>query len=256
MDLSTAIKHAIDGTAVLFLGSGASAGAKPLVGDKFLTGRELAVELSGPAGLTPPSEDLNFAAQRYRKTVGDRKLVEFLQGHFSVSEVTEAHRRLVEIPWHGIYTTNYDNVLERAFADRKRKLVPITPDQDTKDHTRQTNSLLHINGYIDTLTSESLGGSFKLTNTSYLTEAFAKSNWAFVFRRNLETARAVIFVGYSMYDIDIQRVMFGGDALKEKTIFIERAGKTRAEIESSIQIDFGEVFPVGLDGFWKEFDRI
>ena len=256
MDLHTAIKHAIDGTAVLFLGSGASVGATPIVGEKFLTGRELAVELSGFAGLKPPSEDLNFAAQRYRKVVSDAKLVELLQGYFSASTVTESHRRLSEIRWHGIYTTNYDNVIERAFSERKRKLVPLTPDQDTRYHTSHKNGILHINGYIDTLTPSTLGTSFKLTNTSYLTEAFANSNWSFVFRRNLETARAIIFLGYSMYDIDIQRIMFGGDALKDKTIFIEQAGKSKEEVESSLQIDFGEVFPIGLEGFWNEYDII
>lgn len=256
MDLTTAIKHAIDGRAVLFLGSGASAGAKPIGADKFLTGRELAMLLSGHAGLTPPSEDLNFASQRYRKVRGDRSLVELLQSLFSVSEVTEAHRRLSEIPWHGIYTTNYDNVLERAFSDRKKKLVPITPDQDTKGHTSKKNCALHINGYIDTLTPEALTSSFKLTNTSYLTEAFSKSNWSFIFRRTLETAKSIIFVGYSMYDIDIQRILFGGEALKDKTIFIERAGKPQDEIDSSIQVDFGSVFPIGLNGFWLEYDKV
>ncbi len=256
MDLHTAIKHAIDGKAVLFLGSGASIGAKPIVGEKFLTGRELAVLLSEPAGLKPPSEDLNFAAQRYRKVAGDTKLVELLQGLFSASTVSESHHRLSEIKWHGIYTTNYDNVVEKAFAERKKKLVPLTPDQDTRDHTRHKNSILHINGYIDSLTPSALGTSFKLTNTSYMTEAFAKSNWSFVFRRNLEAARAIIFLGYSMYDIDIQRIMFGGDALKDKTIFIERVGKSKEEIESSLQVDFGEVFPIGLDGFWNEYDII
>ncbi len=256
MDLHTAIKHAIDGKAVLFLGSGASVGARPIVGDKFLTGRELAVLLSEPAGLKPPSEDLNFAAQRYRKVVSDAKFVELLQGYFSASTVTESHCRLSEINWHGIYTTNYDNVIERAFADRQKKLIPLTPDQDTRNHTNHKNSILHINGYIDKLTPSALGTSFKLTNTSYLTEAFANSNWSFVFRRNLETARAIIFLGYSMYDIDIQRIMFGGDALKNKTIFIEKLDKSREEIESSLQFDFGEVFPIGLDGFWKEYDII
>lgn len=256
MDLSTAIKHAIDGNAVLFLGSGASFGSKPIEGDSFLTGRELAIKLSEFAEITPLSEDLNFASQRYRKVFGDTKLIELLQKLFSVSEVTDSHRRISEIKWHGIYTTNYDNVLERAFADRKKKLVPITPDQDTSDYTSQKNTILHINGYIDKLNSESLSSNFKLTNTSYLTEAFAKSNWAFVFRRSLETARAIIFIGYSMYDIDIQRILFGGDSLKEKTIFIERNGKTKKEIESSVQIDFGEVYPIGLDGFWGEYDRV
>lgn len=256
MDLSTAIRHAIDGHAVLFIGSGASVGAKPLIGDKFLTGRELAQHLSGLAGLSPPTDDLNFAAQRYRKSIGETKLVELLQGLFSVSEVTDLHRRFCDIPWNGIYTTNYDNVLERCYADRKKKLVPITPDQDRRDHTSRKSFALHINGYIDTLTADSLDNSFKLTNTSYLTEAFQKSNWSFVFRRNLETARAIIFIGYSMYDIDIQRIMYGGDALKSKTIFIERSGKTSAEIESSLQIDFGDVFPIGLEGFWREYDSV
>ncbi len=256
MDLYTAIKHAIDGRAVLFLGSGASAGAKPIGADKFFTGRQLALLLSEHVELTPPSEDLNFASQRYRKVFGDRKLVELLQKLFSVSEVSDQHRRLSEIPWHGLYTTNYDNVLERAYSDRNKKLVPITPDQDTKDHTSKKNSILHINGYIDTLTPDALSNSFKLTNTSYLTEAFAKSNWSFVFRRNLETAKAIIFIGYSMYDLDIQRVLFSGDALKEKTIFIERAGKPQAEIDSSIQIDFGSVFPIGLNGFWSAYDNV
>lgn len=255
MDLDTAIKHAIDGRAVLFLGSGASVGAKPIEGEKFLTGRELAIRLSNDIKLSPPSDDLNFASQRFRKCVGDSKLVELLQNLFSVSEVADEHRRLSEVPWCGLYTTNYDNVLERAYSDCKKKLVPTTPDQDIKDYITK-NSVLHINGYIDRLTSDSLNNSFKLTNTSYLTEAFAKSNWSFIFRRNLETAKAVIFIGYSMYDLDIQRILFGGDALKEKTVFIEYEGKPQEEIESSIQIDFGEVFPIGLKGFWAAYDVV
>jgi len=54
MDLYTAIKHAIDGRAVLFLGSGSSAGAKPIGADTFLTGRQLALLLSEHVELTPP----------------------------------------------------------------------------------------------------------------------------------------------------------------------------------------------------------
>jgi hypothetical protein len=256
MKLETAIRQAIDGTAVLFLGSGASQGAQPLVGDNFLTGRELAAHLSRLANVVPPSEDLNFAAQKYRTKIGDSQLVALLQGLFSAKTVTDSHRRLSEIPWKAIYTTNYDNVIERAYADKKKKLVAITPDLDSREFTARANSVLHINGFIDTLTTEALNGSFKLTNTSYLTESFSKSNWSFLFRRSLETARSVIFVGYSMYDLDIQRILYAGEDLKAKTIFIERADKTREEIENSLQIDFGSIYPIGLEGFWREFDKI
>lgn len=256
MELTAALQHAIDGNAVLFLGSGASAGAKPVLGDKFLTGRELAVHLSTLAKVTPPSEDLNFAAQRYRKKIGDVKLVELLQGLFSVSEVAKHHQRMSEIPWKGIYTTNYDNVLERAYADKKKKLTAVTPDQDSREFTARRNVVVHINGYIETLTTEALNEGFKLTNTSYLTESFSKSNWSFLFRRAIETARAVIFIGYSMYDLDIQRILFAGDDSKSKTIFIERDGKSIEEIDNSIQIDFGNVLPIGIDGFLNEFDVV
>lgn len=256
MELATAIKHAIDGNAVLFLGSGFSVGAKPITGDTFLTGRELSVLLSRECGMNPPSEDLNFSAQRYRKKFSDSTIVSLLQGLYSASSVSEAHRRFSEVPWRSIYTTNYDNVLERAFSDRKKKLLPVTPDLDTREYTSRRNVVVHINGYIDTLTSESLNTSFKLTNTSYLTESFSRSNWSFLFRRSLETCRALFFFGYSMYDLDIQRIIYANEDLKAKTIFIDRPGKTAEEIESSIQIDFGEVLPIGLDGFWQAYDTI
>ena len=39
MDLSDAIRHALDGNALLFTGAGFSQGAKPTGSDKFLNGR-------------------------------------------------------------------------------------------------------------------------------------------------------------------------------------------------------------------------
>jgi len=256
MDLTAAIKHAIDGNAILFLGSGASVGAKPLKGERFLTGRELAKYLSNLLALKPCSEDLNFVAQRFIQKLGERKLIEELQNLFTVSQTSELHRRLSEINWKGIYTTNYDNVIETAFAERKKKLTPVTLDDDPKEYAMGANVVLHINGYIDCLKSQSLDSGFKLTNTSYLTESFSKSNWSFVFRRHLEMAGAIFFIGYSMYDIDIQRILFAGDELRNKIVFVERNGLSKEEIDSSIQVDFGEVFPVGLKGFWQSYDLI
>jgi len=256
MDLSTALKHAINGNALLFLGSGFSVGAKPIKGDNFLTGRELAKYLSKECLLNPISDDLSFAAQRYRRAFSDEKLIEELTDLFTASSVTNNHKRFSEIPWKSIFTTNYDNVLERAFLENRKRLNAITLSNDTNEYTTKKNIVVHINGYIDSLNSESLNDSFKLTNTSYLTESFSKSNWSFLFRRYLEACSSIIFVGYSMYDLDIQRIIYEYDTKREKTIFIERPGLTEDEIKSSIQYDFGTVLPIGLDGFWQEFDNI
>ena len=112
MDLNTAIKHAIDGNAMLFTGSGFSGGARPLEGDTFLTGRGLAKRLYEECGIAPPDDDLYYAAKRYRKTRSDEEFVELLQHLFTARSVSPYHTRFSEINWKGIFTTNYDDVLE------------------------------------------------------------------------------------------------------------------------------------------------
>lgn len=257
MKIEDAIKHAIDGNALLFLGSGFSVEATPIKGDKFLTGKGLAIHLYKECRMSPPpNEELNYAAQKYEKKMGANKLVEELQNLFTASEVHPHHERFAEINWQAIYTTNYDDVLEKAFAKRKKKIIPITIDKDSPEYTSKKNVCIHINGYIDTLTTESLNQSFKLTNTSYLTEEFSKSNWSFMFRRFLESCQIIIFIGYSFYDIDIQRIIYADSSLKEKIIFIEPDFKKLEDYEDTIQEEFGTIEPIGINGFWKKYDEI
>lgn len=258
MILNDAIKHAINGNAMLFVGSGFSVGATSLEGNEFLTGKQLARRLYQECGLTPPDDDLYYAAQRYRKKFDDDSLVVLLQNLFTTKTVSDNQKRFSEISWKGIFTTNYDDVLEVAFnsAPKPKKIKPITIDKDTNLYTSRTNCCVHINGYIDELTRDSFNKSFKLTNASYLTEEFSKSNWSFIFRKALESSRSIIFVGYSMYDLDIGRILYADKELKDKTIFIEREGVSSDYLENSIQNEFGEIFPVGLSGFWDAYDKV
>lgn len=258
MTLNEALKHAINGNAMLFIGSGFSVGATSLEGKEFPTGKQLARRLYKECGMMPPDDDLYYAAQRYRRKFDDDSLVTLLQRLFTTKIVSENQKRFSEIPWTGIFTTNYDDVLETAFSSspNPKKLKPITIDQDTNLYTSRRNCCVHINGYIDDLTRSSFDNSFKLTNTSYLTEEFSKSNWSFIFRKALESSRAIIFVGYSMYDLDIGRILYADKELKDKTIFIEWEGASSDYLENSIQNEFGEIFPVGLSGFWDAYDKI
>lgn len=258
MQIEEAIQHAIDGNALLFVGSGFSKGAISLEGHEFLTGRELAKRLYAECGVSPhPDDDLAHASQKFRKKKGnDKELISLLETLYTVSDVTDAHKRVPEVDWASIYTTNYDNILETAYQAKKKKLVPVTPEKDGRDYVMKRNVCVHINGFIDSLTPETLNDSFKLTNASYLTESFLASNWAFMFRRAIETARAVFFVGYSMYDLDIQRIMYQNSVSKEKTFFIERPGLSEEECADLIQSEFGTVLSIGLQGFWALYDSV
>ncbi|MBK7000010.1 MAG: SIR2 family protein [Rhodoferax sp.] len=223
-----------------------------------MTGRDLARRLYRECGLdTPPDDDLSFASQKYRKKNGnDNNLIALLERLYTASEVSNSHKRMPEINWSFVYTTNYDNVLEYAYQQGRKKLVPVTSEKDGRDYVMKRNVCVHLNGYIDDLTPTTLNNSFKLTNASYLTESFLASNWAFMFRRAIETARAVFFVGYSMYDLDIRRIMYQSTTSKEKTFFIERPGLSEEECADLIQSEFGTVMSVGLEGFWSLHDKV
>ena len=76
----------------------------------------------------------------------------------------------------------------------------------------QSDVCVHLNGFARGLTADKLDAELKLTTTSYLSETVAESPWSYLFRSDVRAARAVIFLGYSMYDIDIQRIL-PGDAV-------------------------------------------
>lgn len=59
-----------------------------------------------------------------------------------------------------------------------------------------------------------------------------------------------------MYDIDIARILYGDEALRSKTFFIEREGLTQEIITTSTQSEFGQVIPIGIDAFWDKCDQL
>lgn len=121
-------------------------------------------------------------------------------------------------------------------------------DAKPSDYMAQDDLCIHLNGVIDKATVNDFDSKIKLTNSSYLSpQSFINSQWNYIFKRDLETASAIIFVGYSMYDIDVQRLLYQTDNLVEKTYFIVHEG---ADFKETFFLsDFGHVLPIGLTGF-------
>lgn len=255
MDYKSAIAAACNGKAILFVGAGFSVGAVSISGEALPTGRELAKALCIDAGV-PISDDLKQASGRYLKKVDPDTLVEKLRNTFTIRSVTPSQKIISALPWKATYTTNYDNILERGAADSGKLSSPVTLDKDPRHFKKSENSVLHINGFVDSLTTQALNTSFKLTNTSYLTEQFRNSIWSEVFIRHTQSAQAIFFVGYSLYDLDIQEILFADSRLKEKTFFIQRADSDAAEMMYSELNDFGTILPIGIDQFAHDISAI
>lgn len=219
MEFEEAIERALEGDAILFVGAGFSAGAINVKGERFLKASELASVFAARTGL-PSNTSLEDAAEVYEETFGSDALIRELQQEFTASKVQPYHREIARFPWKRIFTTNYDNVLELAYSTERKKLVPVTLDRDIYSVPKQHTICVHLNGYVDLLDRGNLDSQLKLTEPSYVTSSVAESPWAMLFRQDIRLAKAIIFLGYSLYDLDIKRLLVESESLHDKSFYV------------------------------------
>ncbi|WP_417241252.1 SIR2 family protein [Celeribacter halophilus] len=254
MDYQQALASAINGNAILFFGAGFSRGLSSVTGEKIPSSHGLA-KIFCKAGGIKENGDLRVAAKRFLKENSSEDLIKILRDYFIVNEMPESYDNIFKIPWRQVYTTNYDNTFE--VGAQKHSIVYESVDAtNIPRHTAGKKRVVHINGYINTVNKSNLNTSFKMTNSSYLTQHFRESPWSEVFKRDINSAHAVFFVGYSLYDIDIQEILFEDSDLKNKTFFIEREDITDDEIEELDLDSFGSIIKKGIVNFSKDIGGI
>lgn len=248
MQLSEAIQHALDGNAVLFVGSGFSFGAESLSGDSPMSGRNFAKYLYAEAGVDAEDTDLAMASQFYVQKFGEAKLTQLCREMFTIRHPAPHHINIVNMPWQRIYTTNYDDLVEKSAAESGRSITALTPGDSPERFLSNGKVCLHINGLITRLGVGDLTATFKLTFESYLTDALEHSSWKAVLCQDLRLARSIIFVGYSMYDLNLAQIVHAED-IKDKTVFIASPDLSASSPDALRLPMFGELFPVGVGNF-------
>lgn len=219
MTFDQALEAALDGDAIMFAGAGFSSGATNLQNKPFLRGSELAEKLAAATKL-PDDTKLDEAAEVYVDDIGPDKLIDLLQIQFTALDVARHHKTIVAIPWRAIYTTNYDNVIEKASEAEGKRCTPITTSVNIRDIPKDHMLCIHLNGYIHRLNRDTLQNELKLTDSSYLTASLTNSPWWSYFRQEMRFARAIFFIGYSLYDVDVRKLLFESEILKEKCFFV------------------------------------
>ena len=234
MNLEEASQHVLSGNAILFCGAGFSREAKNLKGEAFKTGRELSAMLGEQLGLTETYE-LHDISDAYLSRKGAPTLISELSAQFRCSEVCSYHQAIARLPWRCIYTTNFDNVLETS----NPRLKPVTLSD--KIENVQSNTLsVHLNGYVDRLNASTIESELRLTGSSYAAGPISSSEWMARFRQDLAYSKAVIFIGYSISDLDIRRVLFDSTSLRNRAIFF--VGENPDPLLESRIRNFGECF--------------
>lgn len=251
MNLNEAIRHALAGNAMIFTGAGFSYKAKNLVNpvepkdNDFPMGDELSYKLCDLISLKK-SNNLKYVSNQFIKLDKTKELIKELKTLLTCKESRPYHDVITSLNWKRTYSTNYDDIFEVSGNKSLFSRTPVTLADNPRDYYNQKDIVIHLNGYINRLSPNTLNKEFKLTNSSYLTDDFIHNRWIEMFKQDLDSVKAVIFIGFATTsDLDLSRIIHQYD--KSKMFFI--ISPTAPEEDIDTLSDFGQVFNIGIEKF-------
>ncbi len=267
MNLDTAVNYALAGDALLFVGAGFSRTPDTLnsKGEKLKNGKELSSYLLTLAGVGV-TEDIDisldkaaeFCINEFSKKNDIPSLIEELKSLFTIHNWASWQEIIINLPWRRVYTTNYDDLVESVRANKFRelglkKILSATSDDNVREYFANPSICVHLNGFVHKINQKNLYSSFKLSNSSYVNHNVADGQWGQLFRTDIMAARAVFFIGYSLYDIDLQRII--NSTSSDKMFFINGGGNAPCDIvNNSMMSSYGYVTGLSGEDFSKKIE--
>src|SRR5690606_20545937 len=132
-------------------------------GEPFLDAQGLAKLLLTECDILDTTADLDRSAQFYIKQKGASALLDLLHNKFNCHTIQSYHEVILSLPWKRIYTTNYDNIVEK-FSENKQKLIHhYDSDNQPKGFPEKGTICYYINGRLKTASQDDLMDKIKLT---------------------------------------------------------------------------------------------
>lgn len=200
------------GKAILFLGSGASLGAtSPTPPTTPPLGKELCRLLSEKfLGEDPNGRPLSLISE-YCIDASDLKTVQsYIAEIFNPFRPSATQKSIADFQWAALVTTNYDQIIEKAYAENGKRLqnpVPILRNDDRIDFMlRAPNAipLLKLHGCISQ--ADRIDVPMILTGDQYIEHRKGRQK---LFARFTEYAGdySVVYVGYQIEDPNIRSIL-------------------------------------------------
>ena len=245
MDLTEGILCALEGEAILFAGSGFSFGVKNILSENIPNGVKLRDLLAEKLGFKNVQYSLGKVADYFESEFSTSDLIKFIKEQCTNVSHEKYHEEITSIKWKGIYTTNYDRVIEDAALHtiEKKIITPITYSDEIETYEK-SNICVHINGFIDRLNFDTIRKEFKLTDFSYNCESLVGNDWYEFMVNDFSSAKCIFVVGFSMeFDVDILR-LFSSPFMKSKVIFISSPKTDNFSINTFNR--YGICYPIGV----------
>ncbi|MBO0134137.1 SIR2 family protein [Agrobacterium burrii] len=237
------------GTSILFLGAGFSAEATNTNDEDIKDVSGLIADLLGKVGITSVNGyDLDTAAEEFQESHGDEAIIKALHTNFRTKTYTADQATIVTQPWRRIYTTNYDDVIETICSDNRKPLTKHGVHDPVSEPMPGSTQLLHIYGDIGKASATEFAKSFLLSERQRDNSPFIKSPWMRAFQNDMLAASSVVFVGFSLSDIDIRRLLGSlPPEVLQKIHFIAHPDEKRPVLTRLSKN--GTAYPIGLAAF-------
>ena len=212
MELSANLIQEIKrGNVVLFLGAGASMGSQDNSGKGMLGVRQLIDELSDRfLGGEEKSSTLASVSELAMSEADKTSVQIFIKQLFEHFNPAEFHLKIPLFRWKSIYTTNYDLLIEKAYAqveDAPKKLVPIYSSTDRVDSLIVSDNDLpyvKLHGCINKIDEHD--PPLILTTDQYVTHREKRAS-LFERLKTLGSSSTILFIGHSLEDSDIRQIL-------------------------------------------------
>ncbi len=208
-------KHLIDqvqkGRVVLFLGAGASKGAKNQHGDESPNGQELANLLAkkflGPDFVDSP---LTLVSELAVSEAGLFAVQDYIASIFRDLHPADFHLKLPNFRWRALVTINFDQIIEKCYKlneNRCQELVVFMSDRDSIDELQRKPDnlpLLKLHGCISRTRDEHL--PLILTTEQYITYRKGREH---LFNRLEEWGYEypIVFIGAGLSDLNLREIL-------------------------------------------------
>ncbi|CAI9403548.1 hypothetical protein ANOBCDAF_04440 [Pleomorphomonas sp. T1.2MG-36] len=241
-----AISTIESGTSILFLGAGFSAEATNINNDSIKDVSSLVTYLLNEVGITSTADyDLDTAAEEFQSIRGNDDTISALHSNFRTKSYTSDQETIVVQPWKRIYTTNYDDVVETILTTNRKPYTTHDISEPVSPTLQATTQVLHIYGNIMKASEREFAKSFLLTERQRDNSPFLKSPWIRAFYNDILSSSNVIFVGFSLTDIDIRRLIGAMPPEVMKKIHFITSLDTKRPTLTRLK-KFGTPHPIGL----------
>lgn len=208
-----------DRKVVLFAGSGLSVPLGLPTWNGLM--RQAAEELGyDPDVLIRPDADYLQLAEYYRLEKGGiGKLKSWMDRSWDVKPTilldSAVHNQIIDLNFPLIYTTNYDRNIERAFALRDKPYSKIVSVFDVAEASPTDTHIVKFHGDFDN------EDSLVLTESDYFERLDFESPMDIKFRADI-LGRSVLFVGYSLSDLNLRVLLYRMDKLWASSNFASK----------------------------------